>query len=48
MKVPAHARFIRQSPNKVRRVLDVVRGLPVDEALVALELTERRAAELER
>ena len=45
MKVPAHARFIRQSPSKVRQVLNVVRGLPVDEALVALDLSERRAAE---
>lgn len=45
MKVPAHARYIRQTPMKVRSVLDVVRGLPVDEAFVALELTERRAAE---
>ena len=32
MKVHASARFIRQSPFKVRRVLDLVRGLPVVEA----------------
>lgn len=45
MKVAAHARFIRQSPYKVRRVLDLVRGLPVPEAREVLTFTNRRAAE---
>ncbi len=45
MKARATARYIRQSPYKVRRVLDLVRGLPVDEARVVLEFTNRRAAE---
>ena len=45
MKVEAHARFIRQSPYKVRRVLDNVRGLPVIEARQILDFTDRRAAE---
>ncbi|MGH8946634.1 MAG: 50S ribosomal protein L22 [Acidimicrobiia bacterium] len=44
MKVRAHNRFIRQSPYKVRRVLDLVRGLPVEEAEQLLRLTNRGAA----
>ena len=45
MKVSARARFIRQSPYKVRRVLDLVRGLPVTEAREVLAFTNRRAAD---
>ena len=45
MKVHASARFIRQSPYKVRRVLDLVRGLPVVEARSVLKFTQRRAAD---
>ncbi len=45
MKVAAHARYIRQSPYKVRRVLDNVRGLPVAEAREVLDFTDRRAAD---
>ncbi len=45
MKVTAKARYIRQSPYKVRRVLDLVRGLPVEEAATVLKLTNRRAAD---
>jgi large subunit ribosomal protein L22 len=45
MKVKAHARYIRQSPYKVRRVLDLVRGLPVEEAEHVLRLTQRAAAD---
>ena len=45
MKVRAQAKYIRQSPYKVRRVLDLVRGLPVHEAEHILALTQRRAAE---
>ncbi len=44
MKVKAHARYIRMSPYKVRRVLDLVRGLPVEEAEHVLRLTQRGAA----
>jgi large subunit ribosomal protein L22 len=44
MKVPAHARYVRQTPQKVRAVLDTVRGLPVPEAMVSLAYTDRRAA----
>lgn len=45
MKVKAQARFVRQSPSKVRRVLDLVRGLPVHEAEHVLRLTQRRATD---
>ncbi len=45
MIVQAHARHIRQSPYKVRRVLDLIRGLPVDQARTTLQFTNRRAAE---
>jgi large subunit ribosomal protein L22 len=45
MKVKAHARYIRQSPYKVRRVLDLVRGLPVEEAEHVLRLIQRGAAQ---
>ena len=44
MKARASAKYIRQSPYKVRRVLDLVRGLPVDEAISVLDFTQRRAA----
>ena len=45
MIVKAHTRHIRQSPYKVRRVLDLIRGMPVDQARATLEFTNRRAAE---
>ncbi|MDX1689871.1 MAG: 50S ribosomal protein L22 [Acidimicrobiia bacterium] len=45
MNVHARARFVRQSPLKVRRVLDLVRGLPVHEARDVLQFTQRRAAQ---
>lgn len=45
MKVRAQSKYIRQSPYKVRRVLDLVRGLPVAEAEVVLRHTPLRATE---
>jgi len=45
MKVRAQAKYVRQSPYKVRRVLDLVRGLPVHEAEDLLRLTQRGATE---
>jgi large subunit ribosomal protein L22 len=45
MKVKAQAKYVRQSPYKVRRVLDLVRGLPVPEAEDVLRLTQRGATE---
>jgi large subunit ribosomal protein L22 len=45
MKAHAKAKYIRQSPYKVRRVLDLVRGMPVEDARDVLMFTNRRAAE---
>ncbi len=45
MRATARARFVRQSPYKVRQVLDLIRGLPVGEAQTTLEFTSRRATE---
>jgi large subunit ribosomal protein L22 len=45
MKVRAQAKYIRQAPNKVRVVLDLVRGLPVGEAEQVLKYVNRRASE---
>lgn len=45
MKAHATARYIRQSPYKVRIVLDLVRGLPAGEAQTVLEFSERRASD---
>jgi large subunit ribosomal protein L22 len=45
MKVRAQAKYIRQSPTKVRLVLDMVRGLPVGDAQAVLTHANRRAAE---
>lgn len=45
MEVKAQAKYIRQSPYKVRRVLDLVRGLPVGDAQAVLAYANRRAAE---
>ena len=45
MKVRAQAKYVRHSPYKVRRVLDLVRGLPVQEAEDVLRLTSRGATE---
>jgi large subunit ribosomal protein L22 len=44
MNAHATANHIRQSPYKVRIVLDLVRGRPVDEARVVLDFTNRKAA----
>lgn len=45
MKVRAQAKYVRQSPYKVRKVLDLVRGLPVQEAEDVLRLASRGATE---
>ena len=44
MKARAQAKYVRQSPYKVRLVLDLVRGMPVDDARATLDFTNRRAA----
>ena len=44
MEVKAVARYIRMSPQKVRLVIDLVRGRDVDEALEMLRFTPKVAA----
>ena len=41
----AVARFVRVTPLKARRVVDLVRGLPVDDALATLRFAPQAAAE---
>jgi large subunit ribosomal protein L22 len=41
----ASARFVRITPMKARRVVDMVRGLPVDEALSLLAFAPQAASE---
>ena len=41
----AVARFVRVTPMKARRVVDLVRGLPVDEALSVLQFSPQAASE---
>lgn len=45
MRAVAHARYVRQSPYKVRVILDQVRGLSAADAVVALHFSPRRAAD---
>jgi large subunit ribosomal protein L22 len=40
----ASARFVRITPMKARRVVDLVRGLPVDDALALLQFAPQSAA----
>jgi large subunit ribosomal protein L22 len=40
----ATARFVRITPMKARRVIDLVRGLPADEALTLLQFAPQSAA----
>ncbi|MGD8353679.1 MAG: 50S ribosomal protein L22 [Pseudomonadota bacterium] len=44
MESTAKARFVRISPRKVRLVMDMVRGKPVEEALQTLGLVRKSAA----
>lgn len=41
----ATARFVRITPMKARRVVDLLRGLPADEALTLLQFAPQSAAE---
>jgi len=45
MEVKAKARYIRMSPRKVRLVIDVVRGMNVNEAQKQLQFMKKAAAE---
>ncbi len=42
--IKAKSKYIRQSPYKVRLVLNLIRGLEVNEALNILSFTKRKAA----
>ena len=42
--VTAKSKYIRQSPYKVRLVLNLIRGLNANEALNILTFTKRKAA----
>jgi len=44
----AVARFVRVTPQKARRVVDLVRGMPVDDALAMLRFAPQAAAETVR
>jgi large subunit ribosomal protein L22 len=44
MNVHATARFVLISPQKVRRVIDLVRGMDVNSALNVLQFTQSKAA----
>jgi large subunit ribosomal protein L22 len=44
MEVRAVAKYIRMSPQKVRLVIDLVRGRDVQEALTVLRFTNKAAA----
>ncbi len=44
MTATAKAKFVRVSPQKARLVVDLIRGLPVDEALVKLSVTNKGVA----
>ena len=35
---PCAARYVRMSPQKARRVVDLIRGMPADEALAMLQV----------
>jgi large subunit ribosomal protein L22 len=45
MEARAESRYIRQSPRKMRLVIDLIRGKSVGEAYGILRYTKKRAAE---
>jgi len=44
MEAKAHARYVRMSPRKMRRVVDLVRGKGVPEAVNILHFSPQRAS----
>jgi large subunit ribosomal protein L22 len=44
MAYQASHRFARIAPRKARLVADMIRGMPVDEAVTALQFSKKRAA----
>ena len=45
MEARAISRFVRQSPRKMRLVIDLIRGKSVGEAYALLQYSKKRAAE---
>ncbi|MFQ5602853.1 MAG: 50S ribosomal protein L22 [bacterium] len=45
MEARAVAKYVRKSPRKVRQVIDLIRGVQVDQALNILHFTPKAAAE---
>jgi large subunit ribosomal protein L22 len=45
MEARAKARYVRVTPRKARRVVDLIRGLPAEEAQAVLEFTPQAASE---
>jgi large subunit ribosomal protein L22 len=46
MEARAESRYNRQSPRKMRLVIDQIRGRPVEEAYAILEFSTKKAAEI--
>ena len=44
MQTSAEAKYVRQSPRKVREVIDMIRGKGINEVFGLLPLTSRRAS----
>jgi large subunit ribosomal protein L22 len=44
MEATARARHVHISPRKLRLVVDLIRGLPVEDALVILQATRKKAS----
>ena len=44
MKAVAREKYVRMSPQKVRQVLELIKGKNVDDALTVLHFTSKRAA----
>ncbi|MCF7803240.1 MAG: 50S ribosomal protein L22 [Candidatus Marinimicrobia bacterium] len=44
MEATAKAKYVKQSARKIRQVVDLVRGKPVNQALNALHFTPKKAA----
>jgi large subunit ribosomal protein L22 len=45
MEARARARFVRVTPRKARRVVDLIRGLPADQAQAALTFAPQSASD---
>ena len=45
MEARAQARFVRVTPMKARRVVDLIRGLPASEAQAVLQFAPQAASE---